>query len=301
MLLLVGHATTPDKLKLISSAAGDLDVYCSYIDCSDASPPVPDAPNKQATNITTATTTDILAGVANAAKRRNVKNVSIRNVSTTVSNDVTVVCDAIDGSDYELHKCTLAPGERLGYDEGIGWFETAAATQPSSSGAATTAQIASHSADTYYLGMPVTVAGLTRLQAGSFFRWTFGVVKTAGTAAPAFNIRFGTAGTTSDASICLMTLAAQTAVADSGFIVCEGTLRVVGSSAVLQGTTSLVHQLATTGLNVTTTGMQLVQTTGGAFNSTVANSIIGLSVNPGTSGGWVVEAVKLDAVNLIER
>ena len=124
MLILVGHATTPDKLKLITSAAGDVDTYVSYIDCSDASPPVPDAPNKEGHLITTAATTDILAGVTNAAKRRNVKNVSIRNVSTTVSNDVTVVIDAIDGNDYELHKSTLLPGERLGYDEGVGWFKT---------------------------------------------------------------------------------------------------------------------------------------------------------------------------------
>jgi len=300
MLILVGHATTPDKLKIITSAAGDIDVYCSYIDCSDASPPVPDAPNKQATNITTATTTDVLAGVANAAKRRNVKQVTIRNTHASVSNDVTVVVDAIDGSDYELHKATLDAGEMLEYHEGIGWFEVAPSVADLASGGATTAQIASHSADTYYLGFPVTSNGITRLRAGSWFRWAFGVTKgAAGTAAPTFNIRYGTAGTTADTSRALMTMSAQTAAADSGYIIISATFRTVGAAAVIVGRVALVHQLATTGLNSTTTGMQLVQTVGGSFDSSPVGSIIGLSVNPGTSGAWVVEAVDLDVVNLV--
>jgi len=299
MLILVGHATTPDKIKITHATTSELDTHVSFVDASDANPPVVQDMNKENHTFTTAGTNDICAGVADAAQRRNVKTIHIRNVHATIATDVTVIYDAIDGSDYELYKCNLAAGEALEYIEGVGFFEVQASVQTLASGVATTAQIASHSADTYYLGMPVTNSGLTRLQAGCSFTWAFGVVKGGGTAAPTFNVRFGTAGTTADTSRCLLTAAAQTAVADSGYIIIDAVFRAVGASAIIQGRMSLVHQLATTGLNVTTTGMQLVQTTGGTFDSTVANSIIGLSVNPGASGAWVVESVLLDAVGLV--
>jgi hypothetical protein len=300
MLILVGHATTPDKLKLITSAAGDIDTYVSYIDCTDATPPVPKAPNKEAHNITTAATTDILAGTTTATDRRNVKQVTIRNVHATIANDVTVVIDAIDGSDYELHKATLSPGEMLEYHEGIGWFEVVPPVGKIGSGnASTAAQGPGFATDTYVTGsnFPVT----SRLQAGSFFRWLIAMSKTAaGTAAPTFNIRFGTAGAIGDTSRCLFTGPAQSAVVDTAQLEIIGTFRAVGASAIIQGELKLHHNLAVTGFaTVNPAGVVFLSTTGGTFDSTVAASIIGLSMNGGTSAAWTVTSCVLDAVNLL--
>lgn len=125
-VFLVGHATTPDKLKLITSAAGDIDTMVSYIDYTDADPPVVVDMNNESHTITTAATTDILAGVTDAAKRRVFKNVSIVNTHATISNNVSVILDDIDASDYQIAETiTLAPGEAFKYDEGHGWFKSA--------------------------------------------------------------------------------------------------------------------------------------------------------------------------------
>lgn len=113
-------ADTNDKLQLVTSAAATIDAVVSYMDCSDASPPVVDAPSSQKTAITTATTTDILA-VPGANKRRNVKSIHIRNRHATLACDVTVVLDD-NATDYELHKVTLAAGDCLEYIEGVGFF-----------------------------------------------------------------------------------------------------------------------------------------------------------------------------------
>jgi len=300
-LFLVGHATIPDKLKVITSAAGDIDTFVSFIDYSDADPPVVTDMNNESHSITTATTTDICAGVTDAAKRRVVKNAAIVNAHASVSNDITVILDDIDASDYQIaEKVTLAPGEAFKYDDAHGWFKAAAQVATLASGAATVSQIAAHSADTYYLGMPLSAGGLTRLQAGSFFRWSFGATKgAAGTVAPTFNIRVGTAGTTADTSRCLMTGTAQTAAADTAMMEVIGTFRVVGASAIIQGRLIMDHYLAITGFSTVVNHHQMVETTGGTFDSTVASLIIGLSVNPGTSGAWVVNQVVLDAVNLV--
>jgi hypothetical protein len=53
-LFLLGHATTPDKLKLTHSVTSDVDTYVSYIDYSDANPPVVQEMNKEAHTFTTA-------------------------------------------------------------------------------------------------------------------------------------------------------------------------------------------------------------------------------------------------------
>lgn len=117
-------ASTTDKVQLVSAQAVQLDVIVSYIDCSSASPPVIDAPDRQLTAITTATTTDILAAPG-ASKRRNVKEITVRNKDMSTSCVVTIVLDA-NGADYEAIKMTLYAGETLEYVEGIGFFKIAA-------------------------------------------------------------------------------------------------------------------------------------------------------------------------------
>ena len=290
---------TTDKLQVITSAAVTVDVNASFIDITNADPPAMkgSTSGRQNTAITTATTTDIVAAPA-ASTVRNIKAINIRNKHASTAVDVTVQFNQ-NATLFELFKENLLAGEELQFVEGEGFFKTPAATSTLVTGSMSTAQIASHSADTYYLGIPVTSNGITRLQAGAYVDWTFGVTKTAGTAAPTFNIRFGTAGSTADTSRCLMTMAAQTAVADSGFIHVQAGFRAIGASAVIAGRVFLEHQLAVTGLNVTVNHHQLVQTIGASFDSTPNGSILGLSVNPGASAAWVVEAVSMDAVGFV--
>jgi hypothetical protein len=108
------------KLQLVSSAAGDLDVAVTGAVTDATIGGASDVvPTTTLTNIPTATTTDIRAAPA-ASKVDDVKFISVRNVHATVANDVTVLVD-LAGTDYELFKCTLLPGEHLVCHEGT-WF-----------------------------------------------------------------------------------------------------------------------------------------------------------------------------------
>lgn len=151
---------------------------------------------------------------------------------------------------------------------------------------------AGFAADTYLVGSSIAIPPPI---VGSQYHVIFDVVKTAaGTATPIFNIRFGTAGTTSDTSVCAFTFAAATAAVDSGIVEIWGNFRTVGSgtSAVVQGLASIRHALAATGITSTgASGHGQIATTGGGFNSTTASSIIGLSVNGGTSAAWTITNV----------
>lgn len=120
MLLLA--AGTTDKVRLVTSAAATIDVHCSYVDASNADPPVikGSTMGRQVTAITTATTTDIVA-TPGAGVVRNVKAIFVRNKHASLSCDVTVLID-VSATQYELHKASLAAGETLEYVEGVGFF-----------------------------------------------------------------------------------------------------------------------------------------------------------------------------------
>ena len=120
MLLLVN---TTDKVQLITSAAATVDVHASFADFNSSF--ATSGLGKQNTAIVTATTTDIVAAPG-ASTTRNVKTLHIRNKDASLACDVTVVYDQ-NGTDFELHKTTLKPGEALEYIEGIGFFTLAAA------------------------------------------------------------------------------------------------------------------------------------------------------------------------------
>jgi hypothetical protein len=290
-------SATTDKLQLTTSTTAGIDVLVNYADMDTTTKAV--TVGRQLTKITTATTTDIMAAPASGFSRKYT-HISISNVHASTSNTLTLIYDA-NATDYTIESATLAAGERMSYAEGRGmrFFDSQGRekvpTQPRASGNATVAQIASHSADTYYVGLQVA----DRVQAGSWFRWTFRANKGGGTATPTYIIRYGTAGTTSDTARVTMTGAAQTAVADEGYFIVEAGFRAVGASAVLVGHHALFHRLATTGFSVTASNVFLTPVVSATFDSSVANSIIGLSVNPGASGAWVTDLVTLDAVNLL--
>lgn len=156
--------------------------------------------------------------------------------------------------------------------------------------------------DTYIVGSSCaipTTSGLGSLQAKTQYRLKFSVSKTAaGTVAPIIQLRVGTAASTADTSRCTLTLPAQTAVIDEGLIEVFATFRTVGSgtSAVIVGVATLVHRLAATGLS--TGGGPMVTATGGGFDSTAANLVLGASVNAGTSAAWTMQLVQAELYNL---
>ncbi len=76
------------------------------------------------------------------------------------------------------------------------------------------------------------------------------------------------------------------------------TFRSVGSgtSAVIQGVASLLHGLAATGLS--TAASPAARVTSAGFNSTLANAVIGISINAGASAAWTVTQVQAGLENL---
>lgn len=150
-------------------------------------------------------------------------------------------------------------------------------------------------ADTYITGSSLLIPSFG-LQAGSQIRWDISLSKTgAGTATPTVDIRIGANQSTADTSRLQITAgAAQTAAADTGIISVILTVRSVSAAGVIQGTWSLQHVLAATGLS--TRQIDVVEATSAAFdNSALAGQFIGLSINNGASGSWPVTQVHAKA------
>jgi hypothetical protein len=154
-------------------------------------------------------------------------------------------------------------------------------------------------ADTYLVGSDVRL-GNRLPKARTLYQCTFDVSKTAaGTATPIIILRIGTAGSTADAARVTFTFPAQTAVADVGTFSVWVLFRSVGAAGIVQGRANLVHRGPTTGL----TGLSVepgptVQAVSAAFDTAIANSIIGLSVNGGTSAAWTVQLVEAKVENI---
>lgn len=157
---------------------------------------------------------------------------------------------------------------------------------------------AGFAADTYLAGSGILIP-TGHLQAQMIYRCSFDVTKTAaGVAAPVISVRVGTAGTTADTARATLTFPAQTAVIDNGQFDVTVVFRTVGSgtTAVLSARGRVSHNLSITGLSVGVTPTAV--NVGGGFDSTVAASIIGLSVNGGTSAAWTITTVDAELVNL---
>lgn len=152
--------------------------------------------------------------------------------------------------------------------------------------ASTAAVAAGYSTDTYLAGSALTIPTAGKWTAGMQARWIFDMTKTnAGTAAFTVIVRMGTAGTTSDAAIVTLAFAVGTAAVDSGEFKVFANFRTVGSgtSAVVAGIITCSHALAATGLISTgVSGWGMITGTSAGFDSTT-QTIIGLSVNGGSS------------------
>jgi hypothetical protein len=286
-------ATTTDKLQLVTSAAATVDVHCSYVDHTLSNDNVEGA--KQNTAITTATTTDILAAPASAAVRR-VKVLTVRNKHASVSCVVTVVFDQ-NGTDYELHQEFLPPGASLQYMEGFGFFRTLPNYKPIAN--VNTADETANAADTYLAASKIAIAATAPIVVGTVFRWTFGMTKTAaGTAAAAWNVRFGTNGTTADTSRSgALNLGAQTAAVDAGYCRIQAIVRgPIGVSCIVHFLFDFERNLATTGLHNANHSVQQVASSG--FDITTSGLIVGVSVNPGASGVWTFQSITAEVLNI---
>lgn len=112
MLLLT---TTSDKLQIISGSTGTLDVHASWADLASGVVTM----GRTNTNITTATTTDVVAAPA-ASTTRNIKALYIANNHAT--NSMLITVQHTDGTHViPLEVVTLLAGERLDFVEGIGF------------------------------------------------------------------------------------------------------------------------------------------------------------------------------------
>lgn len=152
-------------------------------------------------------------------------------------------------------------------------------------------------ADTYITGSALAVGGVSG--AGTVLRWCGTVTKTAaGTAAPIFNVRFGTAGTTADTARHTFTGVAQTAAIDTGFFEITVVVRSVSATGTSHGTLRFEHFNTTTGL-ANKAQVQLIQNVSATYDNTSASLIAGLSINPGASGVWTVYQVTAEAFNLV--
>ena len=144
-------------------------------------------------------------------------------------------------------------------------------------------------ADNYLTGSALAVPAHL-LQVGARLRWTIWMTKSAAsTATPIWNVRVGTGGVVGDTARLTFTSVAQTAAADTGRVDIEVLVRSFGAAGVITGCLQLSHNLAATGF-ANLSSPTLVATSAG-FDMTVANLIVGISVNPGTAGVFTHQGV----------
>lgn len=150
---------------------------------------------------------------------------------------------------------------------------------------------------TYLTGSNISIANV---KAGSVVNWDIAVLKTAaGVAPPVFTVRFGTTGTTADSTLLTFTGSAQTAIADGGLFSIKCIFKTVGagSAAVLAGHYTLMHNAQVVGLSVLPVNFSF-QTSPG-FNSTLANAVLGITVDSGAAAAWTINQVSVKLENQV--
>jgi hypothetical protein len=110
-------ASPSDLLRVITSAAADIEVHASWVDYTAPSTVAPDS--LITPSIVTATTTTV-SGTVPASTKRNVKHLNITNNHASVSCAVTV--DHTNGTNTaELMSFVLLPGENMTFNEEGRW------------------------------------------------------------------------------------------------------------------------------------------------------------------------------------
>ncbi len=290
MLPLIGAT---DSLEIITSAICDVDYIFSWVDASNASPPVLSRPDRSHGNITTATTTASVVATPGAGVCRNIKEGSIRNAHASTPVDITVQYD-ISAVKREIYKVTLLPGETLAYTAGTGWYRIALPTSnPALYNVSVADQGPGFAADTYVTGSNLLIGG--RIKVGTIIRWNIHATKTAaGIATPIWIVRFGTAGAIADTARCTLTGPAQTGAVDNGFFELEAYFSIYSASAIVRSKVGIMHSAA----SAAGFGECVANATSAAFDATVAGLQVGLSVNGGASAAWTIQGVTAEVMNL---
>lgn len=109
-----GHASTilesTDALELVTSTAAGIDYTASFADHTTSA----FSPGKSAGAISSATTTTIVSAPA-ASTTRQLKELTLRNTSTTTSNSLTLQRD-VSATNRTMASFTLGPGEWMDMD-----------------------------------------------------------------------------------------------------------------------------------------------------------------------------------------
>lgn len=161
-----------------------------------------------------------------------------------------------------------------------------------------TADVVATGADTYLTGSGLVIPTGQVMQVGTVFRWDIAMTKSAaGTAAPVWVVRVGTAGSTADtARLTFTQIALQTAAVDTSTLEILVILRNVGAAGIAAGYLEMAHVLATTGFS--TLDHNVLQVTSAGFDTTVAGTIVGVSVNPGASGVWTHQVISAECLGV---
>lgn len=162
--------------------------------------------------------------------------------------------------------------------------------------AAIAAQGAGFAADTYVTNSDLLIPSFG-VQAKTVFRWLLSASKTAaGVATPVYSLRIGANRTTADTARLAITGPNQTAAADVGLLEILATIRNVGASGVLQGSTFWRHNGAAVGFCNDYAGA--VEASGAGFDdSALGGQYIGLSINGGAAAAWTITQVYAEAIS----
>ena len=143
--------------------------------------------------------------------------------------------------------------------------------------------------DTYITnsGILIPASGLHRI--GMRFDWMMDISKTAaGSTAAVWNIRLGTLGTTSDASILAITDTTQSAAVDSMIQFWTAVIVITGATGKLFIYSGRQHIAAAAAGFLASQGRANLTS---AINLTTANLILGISVASGTSAVWTIQNI----------
>lgn len=101
---------TTKSLELVTTTTAGIDYVVNYADHTSSA----FTPGSSIGKITTATTTTILAAPGSSTQRQ-VKGITLRNISATTSNTVTLQVD-VSATNHEIYKRVLAAGESIDID-----------------------------------------------------------------------------------------------------------------------------------------------------------------------------------------
>jgi hypothetical protein len=169
------------------------------------------------------------------------------------------------------------------------------------SNASTADQPVGASATAYLTGSKITIPQ-GGVKVGTQFIWRISLSKTnAGTVAPVYDVRVGSAGDGTDASRVSFTMHVGTAAPDTATVTIIVTVRSVSASGTWAGNIQLVHTAAAaTGFESTASiNSTVVNTTSATFDdSALSGQFVGVSITTGASYSLTFQQVQAQTVNL---